>query len=180
VEVRVVDPETGAEVAPGEPGEICVRGRNLMRAVCGRTREEIFDADGFYRTGDRGRLDPDGFLWFEGRADDMFKVRGATVYPAEVEAAVRAAGGVRQVHVTNVDDGTGADAVAALVVTERPLDELVRSVRDRLSAFKVPTRWVVTGSADDVPLTATSKVDKAALQDLLRRLGTGAEPTPPR
>jgi acyl-CoA synthetase (AMP-forming)/AMP-acid ligase II len=175
VEVRVVDPDTGTPLGAGETGEIAVRGRNVMRGICGRTRDEVFDADGFYRTGDLGRLDPGGYLWFEGRADDMFKVKGATVYPAEVESAVRAVGAVQQVHVTDVTDESGAHEVGALVVTNRPLDELVAGVRERLSAFKVPTRWVVTSSADDVPLTATSKVDKAALQQLLRRDGTRAD-----
>ena len=156
-----------------------MRGRNVMRAICGRTRAETFDADGFYRTGDLGRLDAAGYLWFQGRADDMFKVKGATVYPAEVEAAVRALGGVAQVHVTDVADeadAAGTREVGALVVTDRPLDELAAGVRERLSAFKVPTRWVVTSSPDDVPLTATSKVDKAALQQLLRRDGQRPDP----
>jgi acyl-CoA synthetase (AMP-forming)/AMP-acid ligase II len=171
VEVRVVDPDSSSPAAPGEPGEICVRGPNVMRAVCGRTHESTFEVDGFYRTGDMGRLDADGFLWFEGRADDMFKVKGATVYPAEVESALRAVGLVQQAHVTNVTDETGAESVAALVVTRRSLDDLVPAVCERLSAFKVPTRWVVTGSVDDVPLTPTGKVDKAALQDLLSRQG---------
>jgi acyl-CoA synthetase (AMP-forming)/AMP-acid ligase II len=169
--VKIVDPDVRGEVGPGELGEIGVRGRNVMRGICGSTREATFEPDGFYRTGDLGRLDPDGFLWFEGRADDMFKVKGATVYPTEVESALRAVGLVQQAHVTNVTDETGAESVGALVVTRRSLDDLVPAVRERLSAFKVPTRWVVTSSVDDVPLTATSKVDKAALQDLLLRKG---------
>ena len=90
-----------------------MRGRNVMRAICGRTRTETFDADGFYRTGDLGRLDAAGYLWFQGRADDMFKVKGATVYPAEVEAAVRALGGVAQVHVTDVADERAATVRSA-------------------------------------------------------------------
>ncbi len=177
VEVRVVDPDDGRPAGPDDAGEIWVRGRNVMRGVCGREHAEVFTPDGWYRTGDRGRLDADGYLWFEGRADDMFKVKGATVYPAEVETAVRAVDGVRQAHVTDVPTDVtdaaadGSPAVGALVVSARPLDELVAEVRMRLSAFKVPTLWVVTPSPDDVPLTATSKVDKAALQDLLRREG---------
>ncbi|GIU88569.1 MAG: AMP-binding protein [Acidimicrobiia bacterium] len=160
VEVRIVD------------GEIRVRGPNLMRAICGRTRDETFDADGFYPTGDLGRLDPTGHLWFLGRADDMFKVRGATVYPSEVEAALRAVDGVREAHVTDVPAAGGEREVGALVVTDRPLRDVATGVRTRLSAFKVPTRWVVTASADDVPLTPTAKVDTAALRDLLRAKGT--------
>ena len=139
-----------------------------MRAICGRTRDATFDADGFYPTGDLGSLDAEGYLWYHGRLDDMFKVKGATVYPAEVEAAIRRIPGVQQAHVTNVPDADGAEAVGALVVSKVPLDELVAGARAGLSAFKVPTRWVVTDSADDVPMTPTAKVDKAALQARLR------------
>ena len=89
-----------------------MRGRNVMRGICGRTRDATFDADGFYPTGDLGALDADGYLWYHGRLDDMFKVKGATVYPSEVEAALRAIDGVRQAHVTDVADvpGDAADA----------------------------------------------------------------------
>lgn len=172
VEVRIVDPDTGDACPPGVPGEIRLRGPNVMRGICGRTRERTFDDDGFYPTGDLGVLDAAGYLWFRGRRDDMFKVRGATVYPSEVEAALRALGGVSQAHVTNVVDGDGRDEVAALVVSRNPLPELIDGARARLSAFKVPTRWLVTDDADLVPMTATAKVDKAALQELLGRMGT--------
>ena len=161
-------PFDGCEVRIADSGEIHVRGPNVMRAICGRTRDATFDADGFYPTGDLGSLDDEGYLWFQGRLDDMFKVKGATVYPAEVEAAIRRIPGVQQAHVTNVPDADGAEAVGALVVSKVPLDELVAGARAGLSAFKVPTRWVVTDSADDVPMTPTAKVDKAALQARLR------------
>jgi acyl-CoA synthetase (AMP-forming)/AMP-acid ligase II len=171
VDVRVVDAESRAVVAPGVVGEICVRGRNVMRGICGRTRDATFDRDGYYATGDLGALDADGFLWFHGRRDDMFKVKGATVYPSEVERALRAIDGVRQAHVTNVvTDGT--DVVGALVVSNRRVDELVASTRACLSSFKVPRRWLVTPSDEIVPLTPTAKVDKTALQVLLQREGT--------
>jgi acyl-CoA synthetase (AMP-forming)/AMP-acid ligase II len=171
IEVRIVDAASGAVLAPGEVGEICLRGPNMMRGICGRTRDSTFDADGYYHGGDLGALDADGYLWFHGRADDMFKVKGATVYPSEVEAALRSISGVQQAHVTNVraDDH---DAVGALVVATRSLDELATEVRERLSAFKVPTLWFVTGSAGDVPMTATAKTDKRALQELLLGKGT--------
>jgi len=149
-----------------------VRGPNVMRGVRGRTRDATFDADGFYHTGDLGELDADGYLWYRGRRDDMFKVKGATVYPSEVEAAIRAVDGVRQAHVTNVPGDDGSDAVGALVVATAPVDAVVAAARERLSAFKVPTRWIVTGDAGVVPMTATAKVDKTALQELLAREGT--------
>ena len=161
VEVRIVDAGSGGI------GEIRVRGPHVMRAICGRTRDATFDADGWYPTGDLGSLDAAGYLRYHGRLDDMFKVKGATVYPAEVEAAVRSIDGVQQAHVTNVPGDDGADAVGVLVVSVAPLADLVTGARARLSAFKVPTRWLVTPAAGDVPTTATAKVDKAALQALL-------------
>jgi acyl-CoA synthetase (AMP-forming)/AMP-acid ligase II len=70
VEVRIVDLETGAPTGSGVVGEIQLRGPNLMRGICGRTRREIFTEDGFYPTGDLGRLDADGYLYLTGRRDD--------------------------------------------------------------------------------------------------------------
>jgi acyl-CoA synthetase (AMP-forming)/AMP-acid ligase II len=172
VEVQIVDPDAETSLAPGAIGEIRVRGRNLMRGICGRARGATFDANGWYATGDLGAVDADGYLWFHGRLDDMFKVKGATVYPAEVEAAIRAVTGVRQAHVTNVEAEDGSDAVGVLVVSDAFLDDLATDVRARLSAFKVPTCWYVTAAADDVPMTASEKIDKTALQDLLQRKGT--------
>jgi acyl-CoA synthetase (AMP-forming)/AMP-acid ligase II len=144
-------------------GVLCVRGPNVLRTILGRTRQEVFDADGWYVTGDLGDIDAGGWVWFRGRADDMFKVKGATVYPSEVEAAVRSVPGVQQAHVTDVDGEVGA-----LVVTGLDLGQLVPEVKARLSAFKVPTRWVVTPAADDVPMLPSAKIDKPALQARLR------------
>jgi acyl-CoA synthetase (AMP-forming)/AMP-acid ligase II len=172
VEVRIVDPDTGKEVPRGEEGEIWVRGDHLLRGICGRVRSTVFTEDGSYRTGDLGRLDEDGYLWSSGRVDDMVKVKGATVYPAEVEAALTALDGVRQAHVTDVPDGPGRRQVAALVVTDRTVDSVRRSVRSALSAFKVPSLWFATPAADDVPMLASGKVDKVALQQLLKTKGS--------
>jgi acyl-CoA synthetase (AMP-forming)/AMP-acid ligase II len=167
-ELRVVDPGTGRECPPGSSGEIQIRGPNVMRAICGRTFDVTFRPDGFYATGDLGALDVDGFLWYHGRLDDMFKVKGATVYPIEVESAIRRIPGVQQAYVARVPERDGSNSVGAFVVTTASLGELVTGVRTDLSAFKVPTRWVVTASADEVPMTATAKVDLPALQAILR------------
>ena len=174
VEVRVVDPDTSAEVAPGEQGELWLRGPNLLRGICGRPRSSVFTADGFYRTGDLGRVDDDGYLWYAGRLDDMVKVKGATVYPSEVEAALRSVDGVRQAHVTDVDGADDHPEIGAVVISAAPVEAVVAAVRERLSAFKVPTRWLVTADADLVPMLATGKVDKAGLQALLAEQGAPA------
>jgi acyl-CoA synthetase (AMP-forming)/AMP-acid ligase II len=187
VEARITDPDTGQEVPPGSDGEIRLRGPNLMRGICGRGREQAFDADGFYPTGDLGALDRDGYLWLRGRLDDMFKVRGATVYPAEVESALREIDGVRQAYVTSVPvggpdggpgrggdsngDSGGGHAVGAVVVSDRDPGEIAAAAARSLSSFKVPTWWLVLGSVDDVPRTPTGKVSPADLRNLVMERG---------
>jgi len=181
IEVRIVDPENGKVLDAGEQGEIQVRGRNVMQGIAGRLRESTFTRDGYYATGDLGLLDADGFLFYKGRRDDMFKVSGATVYPSEVEAALRTVPGVSQAYVTNLGESPGA-VVAAAVVTREALDprDLDREARARLSSFKVPRRWVLLGSPSEVPTMATGKVDKAGLQELLRKRGEAPRPDPER
>ncbi|HYA67721.1 MAG TPA: fatty acid--CoA ligase family protein, partial [Acidimicrobiales bacterium] len=171
-QVRIVDPDTGVECPVGETGEVKVQGRNVMRGICGRTRDVTFDADGSYHTGDLGHVNAEGYLWYDGRLDDMFKVKGATVYPTEVESAIRRIAGVRQAHVTGVEEPSGAQSVGAVVVTSLSLEEIRASARTTLSSFKVPTRWVLADSSDVIPTTATDKVDRSALQKLLREEGT--------
>jgi acyl-CoA synthetase (AMP-forming)/AMP-acid ligase II len=138
-----------------------------MRGVCGRAHAEVFADDGWYRTGDLGRLDDDGYLWYLGRIDDMFKVKGATVYPSEVEAALRSIDGVRHAHVAQVEGEVGA-----LVVSDAAVEEIAVAMKERLSAFKVPSRWLVSPDAEVVPLMVTGKVDKAALRALLAKEST--------
>jgi acyl-CoA synthetase (AMP-forming)/AMP-acid ligase II len=171
MEIRIVDPDDpdkGAPVASGSVGEIAIRGRHTLRGICRRSREELFTADGFYPTGDLGHLDADGFLFYHGRSDDMFKVSGATVYPSEVERALRGIDGVDNAFVTNVP-GTGGERVGAAVVCSRVLtaEQLRSSARTLLSAFKVPTVWLLLGSDDDVPRGGTGKVDIRRLRDTL-------------
>jgi acyl-CoA synthetase (AMP-forming)/AMP-acid ligase II len=171
IEVRIADAGTRAGVPPGVEGEIQLRGPNMMRGICGRTRAELFDADGYYSTGDLGRLDEDSYLWFAGRVDDMFKVKGATVYPTEVESALRSIAGVGQAFVTDVAADDGAREVAALVVAQGDHEAVAIAARARLSSFKIPTLWLVVADPECVPMLTTGKVDKSALQSLLRARG---------
>ena len=176
VEVRIADPETGKPLPPDTDGEVWLRGPTLLRGICGRERSTVFTADGFYRTGDLGRLDADGYLWYVGRLDDMVKVRGATVYPSEVEAALRTVPGVTHAFVTDVPGANGGIHVGALVLSDHDVATVAAAARDRLSAFKVPTVWVVVDGLDAVPRSATGKVDKPQLQRLLRTHGVAARP----
>ncbi|SBS72209.1 O-succinylbenzoate--CoA ligase [uncultured Mycobacterium sp.] len=162
-EVRIVDVDTGDPLPAGSIGMIQIRGPHTLRGMCRRSREELFTADSFYPTGDLGRLDADGFLFYHGRSDDMFKVSGATVYPDEVEAALREIDGVRAAFVTDVTGRVGA----AVISDGRTADDLRAEARTKLSAFKVPAVWLLLESDDDVPRGATGKVDVRRLRELL-------------
>lgn len=167
MEVRIVDTDTGAPLPAETVGMIQLRGPHTLRGICGRSREEIFTVEGFYPTGDLGRLDRDGFLFYHGRSDDMFKVSGATVYPSEVEKALRSIPGVRAAFVTNVPDA-GRDQVAAVVASDAlSTDALYAQARTLLSPFKVPTVWLIVDSADAVPYGPTGKVDKRRLREMV-------------
>jgi acyl-CoA synthetase (AMP-forming)/AMP-acid ligase II len=172
IDISIIDTESGGPCPSGADGEIAVRGANIMRGICGRSRSETFDADGYYHTGDLGSLDSDGFLWYRGRRDDMFKVKGATVYPSEVEEVLRGVDGVRQAFVTNLQGASG-EQVAAFVVTALSPEALDQATRASLSSFKIPTLWCVTERPEHVPRSASDKVDKVALQALIKTRGIG-------
>ena len=175
VQVRITTPETGEARPPGEHGEIQVRGTHLMRGICGRSREEVFTRDGWYRTGDIGHLDDTGRLWHHGRLDDMLKVRGATVYPTEVEAALRALPGIHQAFATDIPAPNGTRRLAAALIpapgTTLDEAEVLKALRERLSTFKLPTVLHVLRRDEDVPRLPSGKPDKQALQRLLEEGG---------
>jgi acyl-CoA synthetase (AMP-forming)/AMP-acid ligase II len=163
MDVRIVDRETGRSVPPGTVGEIQIRGPQMLRGMCRRSREDLFTADGFYPTGDLGRLDAEGFLFYHGRSDDMFKISGASVYPSEVAAGLREIDGVRAAFVTEINGQVGAAVVGDGLAVER----LRTQARQVLSSFKVPAVWLLLESDDDVPRGATGKVDVRRLRELL-------------
>jgi len=168
MEIRVVDADD-KPVPPGTVGTIQIRGPHTLRGICRRSREDVFTPDGFYPTGDLGRLDDQGFLFYHGRSDDMFKVSGATVYPSEVQRALRTIPGVDNAFVTNVPGPAGERVGAAVVCGDRTLtvEGLSASARKILSAFKVPTAWLLLQSDDDVPRGATGKLDTRRLREML-------------
>jgi acyl-CoA synthetase (AMP-forming)/AMP-acid ligase II len=163
MEVRIVDPDTGEPVPVDTIGMIQIRGPHTLRGMCRRGREDLFTPDGYYPTGDLGHLDGDGFMFYHGRSDDMFKVSGATVYPSEVEQALRTIDGVENAFVTDV-----SGAVGAVVIGDTTVDGLRAAARKLLSVFKVPTVWLLLDSDEDVPRGTTGKVDVHRLRSLLR------------
>ena len=166
MEVRIVDPNTGQPVPAGTVGVIQIRGPHTLRGMCRRSREDVFTPDGYYPTGDLGHLDGEGFMFYHGRSDDMFKVSGATVYPSEVERALCMIDGVEHAFVTDV-----AGAVGAVVIGDTTVEHLRAAARTLLSSFKVPAVWLLVNSDESIPRGATGKIDPRRLRDLLREQG---------
>jgi acyl-CoA synthetase (AMP-forming)/AMP-acid ligase II len=160
-ERRVVDPETGAVLAPGAVGELQIRGPAMLAGLYKVEKHKVFTPDGFYPTRDLVRIDADGWLYPEGRLDDMIKTRGANVSRLEVEAALLALPGVSQAVVAGLPDAEFGKIVVAAVVPDKGVvlqeNELRLAMRTSLSSFKIPRR-IVFVTAGDIPRTATGKV----------------------
>jgi HIP---CoA ligase len=167
VEVRVVD-DRGGNVTPGDPGEILVRGFNVMQGYFDNptATAETIDADGWLRTGDIGLLDHGGNLRITDRKKDMFIVGGFNAYPAEIEAVLLGHADIAQVAVVGVaDERLGEVGVAfAVARTGRTIDgdEVVAWCRARLANFKVPRRVI---AVDALPVNASGKVVKFRLRE---------------
>jgi len=167
-EVRIAGPEGDEAAKPGEPGEILLRGPNLMLGYLDdpdATRAAI-DADGWLHTGDIGRLDADGYLTITDRLKDMYICGGFNAYPAEVEQVLARLDGVAESVVIGVPDDRLGEVGKAYVIT-RPgfaLDEaaVLAHCRERLAGYKVP-RLVVF--RDDVPRTPAGKPLKRVLRE---------------
>ncbi|MGZ8814977.1 MAG: ANL family adenylate-forming protein, partial [Mycobacterium sp.] len=164
-DTAIVDPDTGDRVAVGQIGELCVRGPFLMQRYYKRTREECFDADGWFHTGDLVRTDVDGFVYLIGRRGAMIKTAGANVAPAEVEKAIAKVTGM-VAHVLGLPDPERGQVVAAVVELDAGDEFDENTVRERLkvelSAYKIPRRFAAVASSD-IPLMSSGKIDMPRL-----------------
>jgi acyl-CoA synthetase (AMP-forming)/AMP-acid ligase II len=169
-ETMIVEPQSATVVDVGEVGELCIRGPYLMQRYYKRSREECFDADGWFHTGDLVRADADGFMYFVGRLSAMIKTAGANVSAAEVEKAIAKVAGV-QAHVVGIPDAERGELVAAVVVQPaRPdFDEgaLRERLKEELSTYKIPRRFIAVPSGE-IPLLSSGKVDAQQLKKLFR------------
>ncbi len=178
LEHKVVDPETGETLGPDEVGEICVRGYSLMQGLYKVEREDTFDADGFYHTGDAGRFSADGYLYFQARLGDLIKTGGANVTPREVEVVLEAQPEVKEAYVVGVPHPDRGQTVEAAIVLqaerEATAEELRTRLKGELAAYKVPRHiWLYANA--DLPFTDSGKIDKRKLAALLaERLRGGA------
>jgi acyl-CoA synthetase (AMP-forming)/AMP-acid ligase II len=132
----------------------------VMQRYYKRTREECFDADGWFHTGDLVRTDADGFYYFLGRRGSMIKTAGANVTPAEVENAIARVSRGATAYVFGVPDPERGQAVVAVIATNDALDEsaLRHELKRELSAYKIPKR-IIAIAPSEIPLLSSGKVD---------------------
>jgi acyl-CoA synthetase (AMP-forming)/AMP-acid ligase II len=174
VAYRVVDPETGHDVPEGDEGELWVRGYGLMHGYYKRERADVFDADGWFHTGDRVFLH-DGRAWFVGRTTEMVKSRGANVAPREVELFLEEEfDEVLYAFVLGLPHPEFGEQVAAVLVPAhgRTLDpdDIARRAREQISSYKVPTR-IDVWDEPEVPWLGSGKPDKRAIRERLEESG---------
>ncbi|WP_155981221.1 AMP-binding protein [Nocardia sp. BMG111209] len=179
-EIRVIDPAGelpgAASLPPGERGEVCLRAPTVARGYRNQPEAtaEVF-AGGWFRTGDIGYLDPDGYLYLVDRRKDMIIVGGDNVYSAEVEQVLARHPDVEDVAVVGIADEHEGESVVAIVTGRaasgpagpraRPgLAELRRFAESELARYKLPTRVV---QAERVPRNAMGKLDKPVIRAAL-------------
>jgi malonyl-CoA/methylmalonyl-CoA synthetase len=168
IAVRVVDHVTGEVMGTDEIGDIEVAGPNVFAGYWKRPELNAteFTADGFFRTGDVGTFDADGYLSIVGREKDLIISGGLNVYPKEIEEALDVVPGVVASAVIGVPDADFGEAVVAVIVCAAGVvidpDALRASLRTVLAAYKVPKQIYVV---DALPQNAMGKVEKSKLRD---------------
>jgi long-chain acyl-CoA synthetase len=164
VELRIASLETGQPARPGEVGEVQARSNSLMAGYLPAEATAEVCRDTWYRTGDIGWLDADGWLRITDRLKEMIKVRGFQVAPAEIEAVLQGHPGVKDCAVFGVPDGANGEAVVAAVATHTDVDpaELVARVDTRLASYKRLSRVVFV---PDIPRLPSGKVLRRVLKE---------------
>jgi malonyl-CoA/methylmalonyl-CoA synthetase len=168
VSVRITHPETGVGLPQGEIGMIEVKGPNVFKGywrMPEKTAAE-FRPDGFFITGDLGRIDENGYVTILGRGKDLVITGGFNVYPKEIEEEIDAIPGVLESAVIGVPHPDLGEGVTAVVVRSRheAVDEasIQASLRDRLAKFKQPKRVLFI---DELPRNTMGKVQKNVLRE---------------
>jgi long-chain acyl-CoA synthetase len=177
-EVSIRDDE-GKALAPGEVGEICVRGPQVMKGYWNKPEEtaKAFTADGWLRSGDMGFMDDRGFIKLVDRKKDMIVVSGFKVYPNEIEDVVMTHPGVLEVAAIGVPDDTSGEAVKLVVVKKDPglsAQDLVEHCRKSLTGYKIPKSVVFR--TELLPKTNVGKILRRVIREEELAKGPAREP----
>ncbi|MNS53498.1 Long-chain-fatty-acid--CoA ligase [compost metagenome] len=170
MEIRLIDPATGAVVAPGGQGEIQARGWSVMKGYykMPEATARALSEDGWLSTGDLGEMNADGRLRMVGRLKDMFRVGGENVAPAEVEEVLHGHPAVRMAQVVGVPDVRLGEVPAAFVLLREDQQaetaELIAWCKSRCANFKVPRYMEIVDTFENIGMTGSSKVQKIKLR----------------
>ena len=169
VEVKVADPETGRDLNPGEQGELCCRGYNVMKGYYKNEEatQKAIDSEGWLHSGDLGVMDENGYFRVTGRIKDMIIRGGENIYPREVENFLYTMPQIQAVEVAGVPSPKYGEQVGAFIKT-RPGTELTEEdvmdyCRGKIARYKIP-KYVFF--VDDFPMTASGKIQKYKLREL--------------
>jgi long-chain acyl-CoA synthetase len=165
-EIAILD-DDGNPVPLGQPGEIAIRGPQVMTGYWNRPDEtaKVMTADGFFKSGDIGIMDARGYVKIVDRKKDMILVSGFNVYPNEIEGVVAAHPGVLECACIGVSDGNGGEAVKLFVVRRDPtltVEQLMDYCRQQFTAYKKP-RYIEF--RNDLPKTNVGKILRRELRD---------------
>lgn len=169
IEVKVVDPATGDEQAPGRPGEVVCRGYNVMKGYYDmpEATAAIIDTDGWLHSGDVGSMDADGYLTIAGRLKDIIIRGGENISPMEVEEFLRHMPGVRDVQVVGLPSRKFGEEVVAFLILRAGVvvseDDVKDFCRGQIARFKIPAHVAIV---EQYPLTASGKVQKYKLREM--------------
>jgi fatty-acyl-CoA synthase len=166
-QMRVVDPESGADVPVGKAGELLIRGPHVCSGYW-RNPEATARAivDGWFHTGDMTHMDPDGFFYIDGRYKDMIKSGGENIYAAEVESVIRAHPVVKDAALIGKPDTTWGEVGLMIVVLEDEQriteSELKEHCQGKIAKYKIPKEFIF---AEELPYSAYGKVEKLKLKE---------------
>lgn len=177
--VKIVEPTTSEALPVGAHGEIALKGTTLMTAYHKRFPETYLDDCGYYRTGDAGFLDEDGYLHWTGRMTQLIRTNSANVSPSEVEGALHELPGVKLAAALGVPDPDYGEVVVACVVpkpgTSPSEHDLRARLKDKLAAYKIPRRIFFLAESE-LELTATGKPRLTKLREIVEaRTGSQQE-----
>ena len=168
LEIKIVDPETGAVVPRGQRGEFCTKGYSVMHGYWGdetKTREAI-DADGWMHTGDLATMDAEGYVNIVGRIKDMVIRGGENIYPREIEEFLYRHPQVQDVQVVGVPDPKYGEELCAWIIAKpgtKPTEDDIRAFcKGQIAHYKVP-RYIRFVAA--FPMTVTGKIQKFKIRD---------------
>ena len=170
---KTIDIVTGADLAAGERGELVVRGPAVTAGYYNKPEQtaEVFDPNGWLRTGDIGFIDRDGFVYLVGRLKETYRCGGEMVMPKEIELVLADHPGVAQVHVVGVPHARMGQVGCVVIVPTDPISppdaaDVIARCRSELARFKVPAH-VVFVAASELPMTVTGRVQKFKLSEMV-------------